>query len=417
MNAALLTIGEEILIGQIVDTNSAWMASALNRIGVKVQQIVSISDSGDEIKDTVEQLLNQFDVVLATGGIGPTNDDNTKQTLCDLFNAKLIVHKQSLDHVREIFAKRNMPLTDLNARQAEVPDCCEVLFNPLGTAPAMWFNRNGKLLISMPGVPFEMKGIMEQHVLPRLSKLAGGNHIVHRTIQTFGLPESFLAEKISDWESSLPSEFSLAYLPSPNAIRLRVSTSGANKELIEQKVQGYINTLLDIIPENIFGFEDDTVESVLAKLLMETGSTLALAESCTGGTIAHLITQQSGSSTYFIGGVVAYSNEVKINQLGVSPEAISEHGAVSQPVVEAMANGVRNRLKSDYAIATSGIAGPTGATAGKPVGTIWVSVSSAKRTISQQFSFGGDRERIILRSSVSALNMLRLMLISDKKMS
>ncbi len=415
MDAALLTIGEEILIGQIVDTNSAWMASELNRIGVRVRQIVSISDRGDEIKSSINQLLNNFDIVLATGGLGPTSDDITKQTLCELFDAKLVSHSSTLDHIRTIFATRGLPLTDLNAKQAEVPDNCEVLFNRLGTAPGMWFNINGKILVSMPGVPFEMKGIMEEHVLPRLSSFSGSDSIVHRTVHTFGLPESFLAQKLAEWESCLPPSISLAYLPSPLSIRLRLSSSGKNKEPIEQRIEEQIRKLNQIVPESIFGYDNDSMASVVADLLVGLGATLSIAESCTGGTIAHLITQLPGSSAYFTGGVVAYSNEVKVAQLGVNPDLISNYGAVSQPVVEAMANGIRTRLNTDYAIATSGIAGPSGATPGKPVGTVWISVASSTVTASQQFSLGGDRERVILRSSISALNMLRLMILNEKK--
>lgn len=415
MDAALLTIGEEILIGQIVDTNSAWMASELNRIGVRVRQIVSISDTSEEIKSTINQLLKNFDIVLATGGLGPTSDDITKQTLCELFGAKLVSHINTLEHIRAIFATRGLPLTDLNAKQAEVPNNCEVLFNRLGTAPGMWFNVNSKILVSMPGVPFEMKAIMEEHILPRLSALSGTDSIVHRTVHTFGVPESFLAQKLADWEGSLPTDIKLAYLPSPISIRLRLSSSGNNKELIEQKIEEQIGKLNQIIPETVFGYDTDSMASVVANLLIERGATLSLAESCTGGTIAHLITQLPGSSAYFTGGVVAYSNEVKITQLGVNPDVISNYGAVSRPVVEAMANGVRTRFKTEYAIATSGIAGPSGATHGKPVGTVWISVASSVATVSQQFNLGGDRERVILRSSVSALNMLRLLILSEKK--
>lgn len=415
MNAAILTIGEEILIGQIVDTNSAWMATELNNIGVSVRRIVSISDSLEEIKSTVNELFNEYEIVLVTGGLGPTNDDITKHALCELFNAELIVHKPTLDHVAGIFAQRGLPLTELNAKQAEEPNNCEVLFNPKGTAPAMLFRNGEKILVSMPGVPFEMKAIMELHVIPEIKSKNSTRVVYHKNIQTFGLPESFLAERISTWEQNLPENTSLAYLPSPNAIRLRLSTTGTNISLIKNNVQLQIEKLKSIIPDNIFGFDDDTMAIVVARLLIEKSAKVAVAESCTGGTIAQLLTENSGSSEYFVGGVVAYSNTIKVEQLKVSIADIEKYGAVSQQVVEAMAKNVRSIFKSDYAIATSGIAGPTGATQGKPVGTVWIAISTPQGTVSEMHTFGGDRYRNILRSSVTALNMLRRILLEEKK--
>jgi len=416
MYATIITIGEEILIGQIVDTNSAWMGSELNKVGVKVRQIVSISDTDDQIKKSVRQATTDSDIVLITGGLGPTNDDITKQALCQLFGGDLVVHEPTLEHIRQIFIKRGLPLTELNAKQAEVPSNCEVLHNRMGTAPGMWFQVHGKAVVAMPGVPFEMKAIMHEHILPRLFALSGGESIVHRTIQTFGLPESFLAEKLTEWEAKMPNNIKVAYLPNPTSIRIRLSSSGHKKKLVELEIQKQVETLLKIIPNNIFGYEDDTMASVVGDLLANDGLKLSVAESCTGGTIAHLITQQPGSSRYFTGGVVAYSNQVKISSLGVDSQLIEAHGAVSQQVVEAMATGVMKVLNTDYAIATSGIAGPTGATPGKPVGTVWVAVSSRQTTVSQKLNFGSDRERNILRSSVAALNMLRLLILSEKKM-
>lgn len=415
MHATIITIGEEILIGQIIDTNSAWMGYELNKVGVKVRQIISISDIDEQIKSTVKQSVNDSDVVLITGGLGPTNDDVTKQALCQLFGGELVVHKLTLEHIRQIFAKRGLPLTELNSKQADVPSNCEVLQNPLGTAPGMWFEINSKIVVSMPGVPFEMKGIMQQHVLPRLATISGGLNIVHKTIQTFGLPESFLAERLGNWEANMPKNISVAYLPNPTSIRIRLSSSGHSKELTELEILKQVDKLLQLIPNNIFGYENDTMASVVGDLLVNYGLKLAVAESCTGGTIAHLITHQSGSSRYFLGGVVAYSNDVKVNALGVNSRLIETHGAVSQQVVESMAKGVMLQLGSDYGIATSGIAGPTGGTPEKPVGTVWVAVSSKQGVVSERFNFGSDRERNILRSSVSALNMLRLLILSEKK--
>jgi nicotinamide-nucleotide amidase len=415
MNAAILTIGEEILIGQIVDTNSAWIATNLNALGVKVSRIVSISDTLEEIKAAIHELYTKYDIVLVTGGLGPTNDDITKLAICEYFGAKLVLHKPTLEHITHIFSQRGLPLTDLNAKQADVPDNCKVLHNPNGTAPGMLFENSGKLLISMPGVPFEMQAIMELHVLPTIQKKSFGKVVYHKTVQTFGLPESFLAEKIAQWENELPSSISLAYLPSPNSIRLRLSTIGDNVGPIEQEVQYQIDKLQQIIPDNIFGFDNDTMAMAVAKLLLAKKCKLAIAESCTGGLISHLITQNSGSSAYFLGGVIAYDNSIKISELGVSEDEIQRHGAVSQQVVEAMALGAKKRFNAHYAIATSGIAGPTGETPGKPVGTVWVAIATPQGIVSQRFVFGNDRQRNILRSAVTALNLLRLTLIDEKK--
>jgi len=414
MNAAILTIGQEILIGQIVDTNSSWIATQLNSIGVEVHLMLSISDSGDIIIDNINQLVNKYDLVLATGGLGPTSDDITKPALCKFFNCNLTVHEPTLQHIKNLFSSRGLPITELNIKQAEVPECCEVLFNPLGTAPGMWFCINKSILVSMPGVPFEMKSIMENHVLPRISAIDSSQTIIHRTIHTFGLPESFLAEKLSIWEKELPSTISLAYLPSPTSIRLRLSSTGNNRIEIDNLIKKQIEKLKEIIPEQIFGFDDDTLPVVVGHLLRTMNAKLAVAESCTGGSISQMITTISGSSDYFCGGVVAYANEVKQSLLGVNYELISKHGAVSQQVVEAMEIGIRERLNSDYSIATSRIAGPSGGTPEKPVGTIWISVSSRKHVESKMFRFSNDRERNIIRSSATAMNMLRLHLLKEK---
>ena len=416
MNAAIITIGDEILIGQIVDTNSAWIAEELNKIGIKICKIASIPDTNEDIVNSVGELLDKYDLVLETGGLGPTSDDITKPALCDYFGTHLVVHKPTLKHIEDVFTKRGLPLTELNAKQAEVPASCEVIHNPSGTAPAMWFNKDGKLLVSMPGVPFEMKAIMRNDILPRLAKLMGSQQIVHKTIQTFGLPESFLAQKLFEFEQKLPNHIKLAYLPNPESIRLRLSTSGSNIELIKQEIGTQIDAITQIIPSHVFGFDDDSMVSVVANLLKQNNSTLAVAESCTGGNIAHLVTLQPGSSAFFLGGVVAYSNAVKSNLLNVDKNLISTHGAVSKQVVEAMAKGARERLHSNYSIASSGIAGPSGGTDSKAVGTIWIAVSTPQKTVSQVFSFGNDRKRNILRSSASALNMLRLILIEENKM-
>jgi len=413
MNAELLTIGDEILIGQIVDTNSAWIAENLNLIGIRVNRIVSISDSKQIIQNTIDEAFINSNIVIMTGGLGPTNDDLTKSALNDYFKGKLIVHRPTLEHITSMFRKRGMDLTELNRKQAEVPDSCVVLENRLGTAPGMWFEKEGRILISLPGVPFEMIGLMENEVLPRLSKLNVNQNAIHRTIQTFGLPESFLAEKLTEWENQLPEQVKLAYLPSPTSIRLRLSVYGGKESNLIDLIEHEVRKLYQVIPRYIFGEGELTLQEVIGQLLKVNKATLSTAESCTGGTIAHLITQVSGSSAYFKGSIVAYSNSVKEEILGVSPELIKINGAVSKPVVEAMAKAVKEKLKTDYAIAISGIAGPDGGSPEKPVGTVWVAIISNKSLFSKELTFTNDRTRNIIRSSATALNMLRLMLIDE----
>lgn len=413
MKAELITIGDEILIGQIVDTNSAWIAENLNSIGIPVNRIISISDSAEAIKAAIDESFNNVGLIIITGGLGPTNDDITKNTLNDYFKGRYIIHEGSLAQIASIFKKRGLELTELNRKQAEVPDCCTVLPNLLGTAPGMWFERGGKILISLPGVPFEMVGLMQNEVLPRLSKLNEGQVVVHRTIQTFGLPESFLAEKLSQWESQLPKNIKLAYLPSPTSIRLRLSAYGTKGMDLDTTIVKEVEKLGQVIPKYIFGEGDDTLQSVIGQMLKKNNATLSTAESCTGGTIAQLVTQIPGSSAYFKGSIVAYSNQVKEELLGIEPELIKAHGAVSIPVVEAMAKGVKSRLKTDYAIAVSGIAGPDGGSEEKPVGTVCIAIISDKSLISNKLMFTSDRTRNIIRASATALNMLRLMLIDE----
>ncbi|NVO09509.1 MAG: competence/damage-inducible protein A [Bacteroidales bacterium] len=413
MNAILITIGDEILIGQIVDTNSAWIAENLNSIGIKVSRILSISDTREAIKTSIDESFVNSDLIIMTGGLGPTNDDITKSTLNEYFKGSFIVHEPSLAQITSFFSRRGMELTELNRKQAEIPDCCIVLNNQLGTAPGMWFEKMGKILISLPGVPFEMINLMENEVIPRLSKLTTNQVITHRTIQTFGLPESFLAEKLSEWEGQLPHNLKLAYLPSPISIRLRLSAYGDVSMNLKGLIDVEVKKLYQIIPRIIFGEGDDTLQSVLGQMLRLRSATISTAESCTGGTIAHLLTQIPGSSSYFKGSVVAYSNQVKEEILGVDAELIKKFGAVSITVVEAIAISVKEKLKTDYSIAVSGIAGPDGGTLEKPVGTVCFAIASNKSLFSKELIFTSDRQRNILRTSVTALNMLRLMLIDE----
>jgi len=413
MNAELITIGDEILIGQVVDTNSAWIAEKLNLIGIKVDKIISIPDSRYIIQKTINELFIDCSIIIMTGGLGPTNDDITKSTLKEYFNGQYIIHEPTLVHISNIFRMRGLELTELNRKQAEVPDCCIVLRNQLGTAPGMWFEKDGKILVSLPGVPFEMIGLMEKEVLPRLSKLSTNQIVVHRTIQTFGLPESFLAEKLTDWENQLPKFIKFAYLPSPNSIRLRLSAYGTKEMNLEQFINKEVEKLYKVIPKYIFGEGEITLQEIVGQLLKNTNTTLSTAESCTGGTIAHLLTQIPGSSSYFKGSVVAYSNEVKEKILGVDSELIKNYGAVSKEVVEAMAKGVKLRLNTNCAIAVSGIAGPDGGTPNKPVGTVWIAIATDKSLTCTELKLSSDRTRNIIRASVTALNMLRLRLIDE----
>jgi nicotinamide-nucleotide amidase len=410
MKAEIITIGDEILIGQIVDTNSAWMAEELNKIGVGVAQITSISDTPVHLVNALDDAQLRADVIIITGGLGPTKDDRTKKVLAEYFNSELVTHQPTLDHVTAFFKKRGLGVNQLNKDQALVPGCCEVLHNPAGTAPGMWFEHNDKIFVSMPGVPFEMKGIMKGEVLPRLKDKNGGGAIVHKTVHTIGIPESILAEKLEEWEDALPEFIHLAYLPNPGQIRLRFSAFGNDETQLKEAIELEIKKLKAIIPEAIFGYDNDTLAGVVGKILMDKKATVATAESCTGGQIAHSITLVPGSSGWFKGSVVAYSNDVKTGVLKVNPDDVEKYGAVSEQVVKQMADGVRKLTKADYAVATSGIAGPDGGTDEKPIGTVWVAVASPDEIIAQKYTFSNNRERNIIRSSQTALNMLRLMI-------
>jgi len=410
MEADLITIGDEILIGQIIDTNSAWMAKKLNDEGINVREITSISDKHEHIIATLNESGRKASIVLVTGGLGPTKDDRTKAAMCDFFGTKLVEDKSVLDHIIELLSPRGIEINALNREQALVPEKATVLMNKMGTAPGLLFHHEGTIFVFMPGVPFEMKYLMENEVLPRIKKLFNTTTIIHRTVLTQGLPESILAERLADWEDNLPSCISLAYLPSPQSMRLRLSARGENHVYLSQLLDETISNLTKIIPDNIYGYEEDSMAGNIGKILKEKRMTVSTAESCTGGNIAHFFTLNPGSSEYFKGGVVTYSNDLKINILGVDPDAISANGAVSKEVVEAMSIGARRLMGTDFAIATSGIAGPDGGTAEKPVGTVWIAVAGADFVVSKVFNFGEHRERNIIRASLAALNMLRLLL-------
>ena len=411
MQAEIITIGDELLIGQVVDTNSAWLGSTLGDDGIKVIQITSVQDHAAQIVQAVNDALSRADIVLMTGGLGPTKDDITKKTLAEMFGMKLVRNEQVYEMVGKQLALRGIAFTELNQGQALVPDGCTVLPNRNGTAPGMWFERDGKVLISMPGVPFEMKALVKDEVLPRLRKHFALDANVHRTIITFGLAESILADTIASWEEALPPYLHLAYLPSALCIRLRLSAYEIDRQQAEQEIESQIEKLSKVIPHYIIGSEDDSLESVTGTLLKTRGETLATAESCTGGNIAHRFTAMPGASEYFKGGVVAYANEVKMALLGVDPESLNRYGAVSQSVAEQMAEGVRRATGATYGISTTGIAGPTGGTPEKPVGTVWMAVATPNGVFSRRMVFGSVRSQNIERASSNCINLLRLQLL------
>lgn len=410
MKSTIITIGDEILIGDTVDSNSAWIAQNLTSLGIENTKIISISDKKDEIINSLKNVENKNNFVFITGGLGPTKDDITKQTICDFFDTKLILNNDILQDIKHIFKIRGLEVSELNRKQAEVPANCTAIHNPIGTAPAMWFEKENIIYIFMPGVPFEMKAIMEKEILPRIKENFTLPKIEIKNIQTQGIPESHLAAKIDNWENNLSENFSLAYLPSPIGVRLRLTARGKKNENLTSLLDKEIEKLNEIIPDFIYSFEKETLEQVIGKLLTEKQKTISTAESCSGGNIAHLLTLISGSSNYFEGSVVAYSNSIKNRILNVPAEIIEEFGAVSKEVVEKMAEGVKALFKTDYAIATSGIAGPKGGTENKPIGTTWIAIATPEKIISQKFLLGDGRERNIMRSSATALNMLRKIL-------
>jgi nicotinamide-nucleotide amidase len=407
INAAIITIGDEILIGQITDTNSAWLGQELGKAGIRVNYRVSVGDNESHILNALDTASHYADIIITTGGLGPTKDDKTKQAFCKYFNTELVINSEVLEWVTQIFKMRNLPLLDTNKFQAMVPANCEVLFNRSGTAPGMLFRNDKKIIVSLPGVPFEMKTIFTEHVMPAIKKSFQLPHIIHRTIQTASIGESFLAEKIKDWENALPAHIQLAYLPSVGQVRLRLSGYSNDALQLEAEMNQVIAELYAIAGEYIFGEEEDTLPQVVGLLLATKSYTVSTAESCTGGYLSHLITSVPGSSAYYIGSIVSYANPIKRSELGVTQEILNEHGAVSESCVVQMAKGIRDKYKTDFAIATSGIAGPGGGTDEKPVGTVWIAISTPTETIAKKFNMGDNRERTIHRTALQALDMLR----------
>lgn len=406
MNCEIITIGDELLIGQVIDTNSAWMATRLNEAGIRVKQMTSVSDDPEHITKELKAALNRSAIVLITGGLGPTKDDLTKDTLCRFFNTTLVEDPKVVHDLTVYFKSRGRELTETNRKQAEIPASCTPVYNKNGTAPGMWFDFEGKVIVSMPGVPYEMKAMMNEVVIPKLSSLFQLPKVSHQTIITTGVGESFLSDLLEPWETRLPPYFKLAYLPSTGMVRLRLSCYQSNDDLELQLMEEVEKAKL-LIGKYIYGFNDDTPEKIVGKLLIEKNQTLAVAESCTGGYISHLITSVPGSSTYYIGSTISYANEVKSRFLGVSQDVIADKGAVSEEVAKAMAEGVRSTLGSTWAISTTGIAGPGGGTPEKPVGTVWIGLAGPNVLIAKKFQFGNDRLRNIQITAISAFSMLR----------
>ncbi len=413
MQVEIITIGDEILIGQIVDTNSAFIGQLLNLNGIRVKQITSVSDDRLHILKALEEARGRADIIIITGGLGPTKDDITKKTLCEYFNTTMRFDEGAYQDVVNIFATFGKDVTPLNRLQAEVPAICEVIHNYNGTAPGMWFDVDGKVYISLPGVPYEMKALMKSQVIPKLKERFEFPSIYHKTVLTQGIGESTLSELISDWEDSLATvNIKLAYLPSPGMVRLRLSTTGKEGDLLFKNVEKKIEELKLIISENIYGYEifgeeKISLEQMVGKLLRDKKKTVSTAESCTGGYISHLLTKEAGSSDYYIGSVISYAYEIKETELGVPHDVIVKYGAVSKQVVEQMAKAIREKYKTDYSISASGIAGPSGGTEEKPVGTVWVALATPTKVISEKFLFGNNRERNIQKTADAALNMLK----------
>jgi nicotinamide-nucleotide amidase len=407
MNAEIITIGDELLIGQVIDTNSAWLGQQLSGLGIKLHYKSSILDNKEAILNALKDAELRSDIIIITGGLGPTKDDITKSTMCEYFNTSLVQNDKVLEWVQSIFRFRKMPMLDVNNMQALVPKNCNVLWNKNGTAPGMWFDINDKIFISMPGVPFEMKTIFEEEAIPKIKSKFKLPSIFHRTIQTVSIGESFLAKKIEDIEESLPSHIKLAYLPSVGAVRLRFSAYGDDKISLKKQVDVFVKQVYERISDYIYGEGDDSLTQTLGNLLKERKQTVSTAESCTGGFIAHQLTSVGGSSTYFMGSVVSYANYIKTQELGVGEDLLKKYGAVSEECVKQMANAVRIKMNTTYGIACSGIAGPDGGSDAKPVGTVWIAIASENETIAQVYNFGDNRERTIQRTGLMAMDMLR----------
>jgi competence/damage-inducible protein CinA C-terminal domain len=410
ITASIITIGDELLIGQTIDTNSAWMAQQLNNMGIWVQRRVAVGDTRQAIVEALDAESATADIILITGGLGPTADDITKPTLTAYFGGKLVSHEPTLQRLMKFFESRGLPVLQRNVDQALVPDVCTVLFNNWGLAPGMWFEKDGKVYVSMPGVPHEMKGIMEHHVLPRLQEQFPTKAVIHQTLLTSGLGESFIAERLLNFEANLPPYIKLAYLPSYGLLKLRLTALGEDKVSTAAELKLHFQEMQTLLADITVAEEDIPMGEVLGRILRAGNKTVGTAESCTGGYIAHNITAIPGSSAYFKGSVVTYSNEMKMKLLAVKEETLAAHGAVSEETVREMAAGALQLLETDYAIAVSGIMGPDGGSPEKPVGTVWIAVASAANIVTVKHRMIYDRERNIHMTAIYAMNELRKLL-------
>jgi len=406
--AEIISIGDELLYGQTLDTNAHWISHKLDEYNIKVFQRTTIGDDADQILNAFATAAERVDIVLITGGLGPTKDDLTKPLLAKYFGVGMVHHEEVLRDITLLFAKASREVTALNAQQAELPANCEKITNPVGTAPGMWFYENNTVFVAMPGVPYEMKSIMTQGILPKLHKMFSKGVLHHHIIKTIGITESSLSDLIEDWELNLPQHIKLAYLPTKGQVKLRLTGFGDDLDTLKQEIEVLQKAIMPKIAKYVYGFGADQLEGVIGQLLNKSNLTLATAESCTGGYLAHMITSVPGSSNYFKGSVIAYSNEVKIAQLGVSRQDLEEQGAVSEEVAKAMAEGIRKELNTDISIAITGIAGPDGGTIEKPVGTVWIAYSDKHKTLAKKFNFSRDRTFIVHWSALAALNMIRL---------
>ncbi|WP_281310495.1 CinA family nicotinamide mononucleotide deamidase-related protein [Flavobacterium flavigenum] len=409
MKATIVTIGDEILIGQIIDTNSGFMAKALDRIGVEVREMISISDDKKHILDTFSQLQNKVDLVIVTGGLGPTKDDVTKKTFCEYFDDQLVVNPEVLAHVTQLIEGHfKRPITQMNKDQALVPSACTILYNKVGTAPGMWMKKENTVFISLPGVPYEMKYLVEEEIIPKIVREYKRPYIIHKTILTYGQGESLVAERIEHWENNLPEFIKLAYLPNPGRVRLRLTARGTDKEVLEAAIEENVKSLDAIIHDIIVGFDDDeTIEVVVGKLLVQQNKTISTAESFTGGKIASLLSAVPGASHYFKGSVVSYATETKVNVLGVPQNLVDEFSVVSAEVASAMALNVKQLLKTDYAIATTGNAGPSKGDSDAEIGTVFIALATPNGVITEEFNFGQPREKVIDRATIKSLEILQ----------
>ncbi len=404
----IITIGDELLIGQTIDTNSAWIAHELNNIGIHIKRRIAVADEASAITEALDESIPKAELVILTGGLGPTADDITKPLLCEYFGGKMVINQEVLEHIRHLFIARNRPPLERNLKQAEVPDNAIILPNRMGTAPGMWFKKEQSVIISLPGVPFEMQAIMSEEVIPQLKDLFQGNHIIHKTLITIGVGESIIADKIEDIESNLPPTISLAYLPAPGYVKLRLSTQGQDNEYLEKQVNSYSQLIQNRLGNIVAAERDSPLEEIIGNLFISRQLTLALAESCTGGHLSNLLTNRAGSSAYFKGSIISYANEVKQDLLKVSEQILQTEGAVSEATVIQMAREAKILLKADIALSLSGILGPGGATPEKQIGLVWIALAHKDIVITKKFTFYYDRLRNKELAAHAAINMLRL---------